>query len=390
VGSFEIQKSSLNPNNRIFENPRSNAFLDVRSELKWLGEKSKVIIRPRWTGLSQTVEYSGLTNPDKVSAKGKIDLTDFYGEISSEKLQITAGLFVDGWGPAEFVNPSNPIFRLNMQNKSFFFKEKGHVLTKLVYTPTDRATVVMLVEPVSNNEMSLREGEKFKANGLLRAEWQSADAAKLAGLVLGREPLGKDFVGQYLQLRSDSTGFSVYIEGRQTKDPERFEAISNGVYSQVQLVQREGYKNYSVLGLRWEGRADARLEWINYEQGYSESEWNDLLLSVTQISPAVLENANKFKNLGLELLSKNWLSASLRVPDIGPWSDWQWTNRLLYSMGNSTSGSMRGGLFQMDLEAPAFQSATFFLEAQSYFGQDNTELLLGNKNAFYAGGRWAW
>lgn len=389
-GFIEPAKSILNPENRIFEIPQWDDLADLRAELKITERYTKYILRPRVTESYQAYE---LTNPieKKYRSRGKIDLTDAFVEWTPlAKWQFTTGLWVDGWGPAEFVNPSNPFFHLNFQNKSFFYKEKGHVLIKALWNPTAKTTLALTAEPASNNEPSFRAEEDFKPQAALRVEWQSNDASQLVGILIGKEKYSLSFLAEYFQFRNDMNGTSIYMEARHSLNPERFEIVDQNFYKELILKKQNGIKTYSVAGLRWEGQVDARLEWIFYEQGYSESEWNSLIQSITQLSPVILTNAARFSRSGLEFPSKNWWSLSVRASDLGPWSDWQWTNRALIAVGDKTSGNLRSGVFQSDLEIPAYQAWTFLAEIQNNFGTVDTELLLSSRQAYYLGVKWAW
>ena len=382
--------SLVNPNNRVFEQANSDSLADLRAELKVINKKTKYILRPRFTESFQT--YT-LTNPDekKSRSRAKADLTDAFIEWTPwDQWQLTAGLFVDGWGPAEFVNPSNPFFHLNFQNKSFFYKEKGHGLIKVLWNPSAKTTLALTAEPVSNNEPSFRSGDIFKPQAALRGEWQSGDASQLVGLLVGKENFSEGFVAEYFQLRHNNSGLSVFAEARHSSKTERFDIIDQTFYKELQLKTQDGLKTYSVVGARWEGRIDARIEWISYNQGYSESQWNDLVQSVTQPSPAILNNAEKFSKLGLEFPTKNWWSVSVRTPDLGPWADWQWTNRVLIAVGDNPTGTLRSGIFQSDLEMPAYQAWTFLAEIQNNFGNANTELALSTRESYYLGAKYAW
>lgn len=383
-------ESMLNPGNRVFEQAYSDSLADLRAELKIVNKKTKYILRPRFTESYQQYTVTGPTE-QKFRSRAKADLTDAFVEWTPfNQWQFTGGLFVDGWGPAEFVNPSNPFFHLNFQNKSFFYKEKGHGLLKALWNPTAKTTVTLTAEPVSNNEPAFRAADSFKPQTALRGEWQSADASQIAGLLVGKESFSEGFVAEYFQLRHNSSGLSLYAEARHSSKPERFEIVDQGFYKELQLKKQEGVKTYSVIGTRWEGRIDARLEWIFYDQGYSETEWNSLLQSVAQLSPAILNNAEKFSKLGLEFPTKNWWSLSIRKPDLGPWSDWQWINRVLIAVGDQATGNLRSGLFQSDLEMPAYQAWTFLAEIQNNFGNVNTELLLTSRESYYVGVKYAW
>lgn len=389
-GFITSYESILNPRNRIFEQAYSDFLADFRAELKIVDEKTKYILRPRFT---ESYQMYSLTSPDekKLRSKGHVDLTDAFVEWTPfSQWQMTAGLFIDGWGPAEFVNPSNPFFHLNFQNKSFFYKEKGHSLLKVLWNPTAKTTITITAEPVSNNEPAFRAQDTFRSQSALRGEWQSDDASQIAGLVVGQESFSKGFVAEYFQFRHNSSGLSLYAEARHSSKPERFEIVDQGFYNELQLKSQDGIKTYSVIGTRWEGRIDARVEWIFYAQGYNETEWNNLVQSVMQPSPAVLNNAEKFSKLGLEFPTKNWWSVSVRAPNLGPWSDWQWINRVLIAVGDQATGNLRSGVFQSDLEIPAYQAWTFLAEVQNNFGIANTEMTLTSRESYYLGVKYAW
>ncbi|MBC7466418.1 MAG: hypothetical protein H7256_10535, partial [Bdellovibrio sp.] len=75
---------------------------------------------------------------------------------------------------------------------------------------------------------------------------------------------------------------------------------------------------------------------------------------------------------------------------LGPWSDWQWINRVLIAVGDQATGNLRSGVFQSDLEMPAYQAWTFLAEIQNNFGNVNTELLLASRESYYVGVKYAW
>jgi hypothetical protein len=223
----------------------------------------------------------------------------------------------------------------------------------------------------------------------VRAEHQSKDNTWILGGVGGQDFAGNDFLGQYLTLANPDTGWSAYVELRETQQPQRFEVQAIGPYSNLTLKASPYWNTFSVVGVRYEDRVDTRIEWIYYETGYSQTEWNNLSTALTQLSPYLGSNATSFQSPGLELLTKNWISASVRIPDIGPRKQWQWINRILLSTGDSVT-TLRSGFFQTDLEAPVFDAWTFYGEGRWSFGNNNTELLLANNSLLTLGVRCAW
>lgn len=383
--------SIMNSYNRLLLNPSRVSELDLRLDLKYTSENTKFVLRPRWLGAYQEVTYTD-TNQITESSLGKIDLTDAFVEWSATPtLQTTAGLIVEGWGPVEFVNPTNPFFHTNSQSKNFFFKQKGQVLAKINWTPSGRSTLSVVAEPVSNQETSWRYGTNFSPSAMIRTEAQSEDSSTIIGLIVGADSFKSNLFGEYFSFSSSATGISGYFEGRHTQNSSRFYPTSKAGFISLDLTEQQSFNTYSVLGFRYEGRVDARIEWIDYELGYSESEWRQVYQGVTQFSPYLVENLKKFQAPGMEFLTKNWISLSVRTPDIGPKSKWQWTNRALISMGDSI---YRTTLLQTDLEMPTKlfgqESWTFYLEGRFVVGDANTEMLLNSSSMIAAGGRFAW
>jgi hypothetical protein len=392
AGWAEPSDSILNPGNRVLEVEDRSLLLDVRAELKIEGAQSKWVLRPRWTVMGESFQTTD-TRERSTRAQGQLDLTDAYWEVSPrDDWQFTAGLFVDGWGPAEFVNPSNPFIHLNFENKSFFYKEKGHFFLRGLWNPSAKTTLSFLSEPVSNREPEFRREQEFEHKWALRGEWQSDDASRLAALLIGQEADAAPFVGEYFQWRHDPTGFSVYFEARHTQDPRKFQVRDTGPFPfrELTLQTEKGVRTYSVTGLRWEGRVDARIEWITYDLGYSEIEWDQILAGLTMPSPYLIENGARFSRPGLEFSTRNWGSLSIRIPDLGPRSDWQWTHRVLWATGDKVAGTLRSGLYQSLLEMPAWEAWTFFGEFQHTFGRENTEMKLRNHESAYLGARGGW
>jgi hypothetical protein len=197
------------PEGMMNENPERIELLDLRPQLKWESGSWKAILRPRWTAQSEVWKYTdtvgtGATAELRSRALGNLNLTDAYLEFAAPNdLLVTAGLFVEGWGPAEFVNPSNPFIHLSFQNKSYFYKEKGLVLIRGLWNPSAKTTLSLTTEPISNNERSFRQGtgepgeRDFESRWALRAEWQSDNASLLAGALVGQEQDKALFIGEF-------------------------------------------------------------------------------------------------------------------------------------------------------------------------------------------------
>jgi len=386
-GKSTVADSTPNPSNRVLGIPDVESTLDLRGEYKLTSAQDKFVVRPRFTATYDKVTLQNPTESQNLHDT-KLDLTDLYAQrVFSDEFQLTAGLFVDGWGPAEFVNPTNPFFHMNLHNKDFYFLQKGEVLVKGVWNPNSTTSIIAMVEPFSNNTAEYRDGETFTAKWVLRAEYQSENSVETYAFLVGQEEDEAKFFGEYVQLRSDSTGLSAYLEARHTSAPMRFDLDGSGA---LKLTEDTGFQTYSVVGVRAEGTVDARLEWIYYQLGYTEAEWKGLLTTVTTASASQPANLAAFYRPGLDFTARNWLSLSIRKADLGPRGDWQWTNRFLTTTGDSVFHSPKSSIVQSDLEVPAFSAWTFYGSLQFRFGDQDSRLLLDRKFSGFVGARWAY
>jgi len=144
-----LAESFINPGNQVLQLPSENLGADIRAEGKWRGEKNQILIRPRYQAEKIRTEVGGVSSEKNES---DWDITDAFWESQlSQDISITAGLQVYQWGPAELLNPSNPLFHFNSRQKSFGYKEKGKVLLRGNYTIGKLDSLVFILEPVPNN-----------------------------------------------------------------------------------------------------------------------------------------------------------------------------------------------------------------------------------------------
>ena len=101
-------------------------------------------------------------------------------------------------------------------------------------------------------------------------------------------------------------------------------------------------------------------------------------------------NLAAFYRPGLDFTARQWISLSIRKADLGPRGDWQWTNRLFCTTGDSLFHAPKSSIVQSDLELPAFSSWTFYGSLQFRFGDRDSRLLLDRKFSGFVGARWAY
>lgn len=384
---FNLETARLDPSNQIFNRPEYMTNADLRPELKLAYSNQKWIVRPRWTYSYESIHFPD-TNTSLTHSSGKIDLTDAYWEsIFTDELRTTIGLQVYQWGPAEFLNASNPIFHLNTQQRSTLFKEKGKVLVRLNVDYTRNWNQVFIYEPISNAERPwIADDPEFKPKSLVKTEWTSASGVNSIGFVFGREERAMGFFGEYFNF-SPSEGFSIYLDSKHTENSPAYYPDAN-TYGSESLIYnprvRGGWASFGVAGLRKEwSHLDLRFEYIYNTGGWTPEQFRDAKLTLAQQNPDTPKNFARFANPGIELLGRGYGYISLRFFNLGKKDNHSIAFRYLHAEGDSSSTLTT--TYDWDFN----NSINVFAEFYGSFGPQEGELNLLQQQSIMLGLRWS-
>lgn len=328
--------SLFNLGNEILLLPEHAGVSDQRAEFKLTINDGKLLFRPRVISQTQQAKTE-YTLKDEIKTEHHWNITDlFYEQQWGSQFASTLGLQVYQWGPAEFLNVSNPFFHFNSQQKTLIYKEKGHGLVRFNWDIARGHNLVFIAEPVSNNESYWYAEEVFQPQAALKYEWQSNNADKYFGLVIGKPDQADFFIGEYGQIQLDS-GFSFYADLKHTMSQKYYEPVDRLTFVEMTLGN---YKNkassLAVAGIRYEGNFDLRLEYIYNSLGYTEAQQELALIGAAQLSPYQLQNIVRFQKNGLELLSQNYLYGSFRKSNPFEWQDFNFYFRSLTALTDSS------------------------------------------------------
>ncbi len=384
---FKLESVQLDPSNRLFNRPDYMMDADIRPELKLTYLDQKWIVRPRWTYSFKNIHFND-TNTNVTNSEGKIDLTDAYWEsIFTDELRATVGLQVYQWGPAEFLNASNPIFHLNSQQRSTIFKEKGKVLARLNVDYTRNWNQVFIYEPISNRERPwIADNTEFKPKALVKTEWISDSGFNSVGFVFGREERSMGFFGEYFSY-SPVEGFSIYLDSKHTEKSPAYYPEPN-TYASESLVYnpkaRSEWANFGVAGIRKEwSHLDLRCEYVYNSGGWSPEEFRDAKLTLIQQNPDTANNIARFASPGIELLGRAYGYVSFRFFNLGPKNNHSIALRYLYAEGDSSS------TLTITHDWDFNDSINFFAEFYGSFGRKESELNLLQQQSGMLGLRWS-
>jgi hypothetical protein len=371
----DLAESTPNPGNAVFGSAQTVLTLDNRLNLKWLINDAKIILRPRWT-IAQTRAKNETTQETKTRTQGELDLTDaFYEQTWNRRFSSTVGLQVYQWGPGEIFNPSNPFFRFNNQQTAFAFKEKGKVLARFNYSIGMEHSLVLIGEPVSNNEPHWMSERKFKPQAALKFERNWKNTRNYYGLVGGMEGEQNPFAGEYAHYEF-TEGLSAYFDAKHSHQLLYYGPALNALGSYDMVLRGEEAKVWShlaLVGFRYEGNVDFRIEYLHNSLGYKKEDFDNAILSAsTFFNPNYVQNINRFALSGLNLLSQNYLYASLRIMDPWKWRDFNFYLRTLNSMLD------KSGLVQTEFDKSVGDSFTAFGNYTVFSGAKNTEFRLFN------------
>jgi len=372
----EQQKTSdsqLNPGNAVFQQPHMTHTLDNRLEIKWLINDAKVIARPRWI-LTQNRIKNELTEMEKTTEQGRLDLSDaFVEQVLNRKLSVTGGLQVYQWGPGELFNPSNPFFRFNNRQQTFTFKEKGKVLARLNYSFDMERSLILITEPISNRETFWIEGYEFKSQAALKFERNWQNTRNYYGLLGGIEAQQNPFVGEYVHYEM-KPGFSVYLDAKHGYELPYYGPTPNAFGSFDMELRGEKNREWShlaLLGFRYEGNVDFRLEYLHNSAGYNQADYNAAIESASNFFTVKYgQNAARFALSGLNLMTQNYLYLSLRVMEPGKLRDFNFYLRTLNSVLDQS------GLVQAEFDKGIGDSFIGFGSYTLFSGKKNSEFRL--------------
>lgn len=362
--------SVLNLGNEILHIPETSVFLDQRAEFKWTINDAKIILRPRMVSYQQNYKTE-TTLKNESQSDSDFNLTDaFYEQYITERVFTTVGLQVYQWGPAEVLNPSNPFFHFNTNQKSLIYKEKGKALLRLNWNSNAGDSFVFMVEPVSNNETHWIAEEKFKPQFAGKFDISWTGTRNFLGIALGIPDNADFFIGEYFQYEF-TEGFSIYADAKHSVNTFFYAPETDGVFQRMLPSPQDGeVSTLSVAGLRYEDIFDARLEYIYNSVGYDQKTFDKALIASSQLSPYLVQNLMRFQLSGLELLTQNYIYFSLRKTDPFEIRDLSLYFRSLTSLMDNS------GVEQFEFEKSVLDWMNVFGQYSAYRGEQDSEFKL--------------
>lgn len=354
---------------KSMSNDLQTITFDQRAELKWLISDAKIILRPRLVAYAEVDGASSDSDAD-------FNLTDaFYEQQVTEQTFTTVGLQVYQWGPAELINPSNPFFHFNNNQRSLVYKEKGKVLLRLNWNISEN-NLVFIVEPVSNNEQHWIVDEKFKPQVAAKFEKSWMSTRNFLGVVIGIPDNADFFIGEYFQYEVFD-GLTFYVDSKHTMNTFVYTPQEDMTF--LRMLPHQNSKEFSTLavtGARYEDEFDVRLEYIYNSLGYDQDTFDDVLIATSTLSPYLAENIARFQQTGLELLTQNYLYFSLRKTEPFAIKDLSLYFRSLTSLMDNS------GVEQFEFDKSVLDWANVFGQYSVYRGDQNSEFkLLGDWKA---------
>ncbi|AZZ35913.1 hypothetical protein CIK05_03595 [Bdellovibrio sp. qaytius] len=352
--------SVLNPGNAIFKVPDTTGVLDQRAELKWAINDAKIIFRPR------IVSYK---NDEKSDTD--VNLTDaFYEQYITDRIFSTVGLQVYQWGPAEIMNPSNPFFHFNTNQRSLVYKEKGKALLRLNWNAKSDDSFVFIVEPVSNNETHWIAEEKFKPQFAAKFDTSWSGTRNFLGLAMGIPDNADFFIGEYFQYEF-TEGFSIYADAKHSVNAFFYAPETQAGFLRMLPSPQDGVvSTLAVGGLRYEDTFDARLEYVYNSAGYDQKTFDNALIASSKLTPFLVENLTRFQLSGLELISQNYIYFSIRKTDPFDIKDLSLFFRSLTSLMDNS------GVEQFEFDKSVLDWMNVFGQYSAYRGEQDSEFKL--------------
>lgn len=376
--SIDPQLAGLNQSNRILKTPSESLLFELRPE--WtikFKRQAELHLKPFLNIQGSRLKFQS-PSETQTESEGTIDFREAFVEaLNFSSLRLRAGLLNYEWGPSELVAPSNALYHFAQDQPFSFFQRKGYVLLDLIYNFSDSSNIQLLQEGLSNKEPNWIHDVDFQARTLVKFEHSFENSLNYFGLTAGRAERQRTFEGFYFNY-TPIEGYSLYFDGRVTHGSLGYHPQSRGFGQYQMTLLNDPHKEYAfyLFGLRYESDFDLRLEWLHFDEGYDEAEYDHWLQSLQLFQFYSKANWSHSERNGLEFLTKNYQLVSLRIPDFG------WNNQMSFYLRALMSPIKSGTLLMTSLDSPVGDSGALSLSFVKGLGDENSEFVLIDK------GRW--
>lgn len=356
--------------NRLLYQPQLRTELTYRPDFTYqYRRRFRIVVRPQAT-LLQT--QGRVRNPEEywITSRGVFNLQDAFIESApTTEQRLTIGLQTFQWGPAELINASNPFASFRNQTRNPLFLDKGRGLIRWMYTPSMNWNYVLLAEPLNNGEIAIQDGESFGPTALLKIEFSRDSGTSYLGLLSGIEDRNRNFAGLYANATL-TDGFALYIDGRVTSRQKSHRPDPEIFLPTLSRVDKPAPTARVLVGARYEGDIDFRLEYFYQQIGYDRSEFLSALTALAFSQSAADTNVSRFLRPGFDLYGISYAFASLRYGGWGPRKDWNLSLRHLRSLTDNSSTN------QLVFDRPLGDHTLFVTEASANAGDLTSEFRL--------------
>ncbi len=350
----DVPGLGVNPENRVLELPSNKTQIELRPTLRLREDSWQAIVRPQLWINSQ--EKTILNEKQKVS-KNKFDITDAFLEKNwSSFISTTVGLQVYQWGPAEFFNASNPFSHTNSQQKNLLYKEKGRGLLRANISFNKENSLVVAVEPISNQEPEFIAEDTFATKGFVKYEKSWSGTLNSIGVTAGVAEKNNIFFAEYFNWAINDI-FSLYADFKHQKDQVNYRPMVNGAfYDMVASDPDENqWATLGVAGVRIEHPIDIRFEYIYNSAGYDLDQTDEAIAAASNFfNPNYARNVRRFFRPGLEILGRQYFYTSFRLTDPALIQNFSFYLRWLHSFQDQTAQ------VQTEIEKSFFDSWTVY------------------------------
>jgi hypothetical protein len=239
----------------------------------------------------------------------------------NENLSLAIGYQDFQWGPAELITPSNRLFRVLTLLRDPLFVVYGRGLVRVNLSFGKSLSAVILTEVFPNGEPAFVAGQGFKRNALAKLEYSAADGSAYLGITGGAKETGRGWFGEYASWSTE--GLSIYADashriGSEAWYPQRSIVPAPPTFTQS-LRESRRLRTLAVFGARYtfENGIDVRCEYLFNDAGYTRDQMV-LAASAAAAIPSSPQLAGPYAYPGYEILARDLVYVSLRVPDLPP------------------------------------------------------------------------